>query len=84
MPLITKQKMLKVFLEGKIIELENTIKNSSIVSIDKNSDKILIGSTVIVLMNGEKNEYQIVDGIESESFKIINCLLESPIGKSYL
>ncbi len=70
----------QAFLEGKIIELENTINNSSVISKKNKSDKVSVGSSVLVSVNGEKNEYEIVDVIESDplSGKIS---IESPIGK---
>ncbi len=71
----------QAFLEGRIKELENTINNSSIVSLNRKTNKVSIGSTVLTLINGEKNEYKIVDAIESDPLNG-KISLESPIGKA--
>ncbi len=71
------------FVEGKIIELENIIKNSSIASSNEKSDKVLIGSKVEILINGDKNEYTVVEALESDPLKG-KLSSESPIGKALL
>jgi len=73
----------QAFLEGKIIDLENKIKNSSVISEGKKSGKILVGSKVLVIIKGEKKEYEIVETIESDPLKG-KISLESPIGETLL
>ncbi len=71
----------QAFLEGRIKELENTINNSSIVSLNRKTNEVSIGSTVSTLIKGEKNEYKIVDAIESDPLNG-KISLDSPIGKA--
>jgi transcription elongation factor GreA len=73
----------QAFLEGKIIELENIINNSSVVSLNANSTTVLVGSTLKILIDGEENEYKIVEAIESDPLNG-KISLESPIGKNLL
>lgn len=73
----------QAFLEGKIIELENKIKNFSIISPGVKSDKIMIGSKVSVTIDGRKEKYEIVEGLESDPLKG-KISSESPMGKALL
>lgn len=70
------------FLEGKIIELENLIRNSIIVNLEK-SNKIVVGSKIKVLSDEGEEEYIIVSPIESDPFngKISE---DSLIGKNFI
>ena len=79
----------QAFLEGRILELENKIKNAKIIS-DKKATKsgkeVEIGSTVTVNNKGKSSEsevYTIVGSTEADpvEHKISN---ESPIGKAFL
>lgn len=71
----------QAFLEGEIIELENKIKNSVIISKNENGDEIGIGSTVVIrdIEFDEEETYTIVGSTEADpdSNKISN---ESPVG----
>jgi transcription elongation factor GreA len=70
--------------EGRIIELNNILKNVDIIEPDKKeSGQAGIGSIVKVLVNGKKKEYTIVNFNESDplSGKISN---ESPLGMAFL
>jgi transcription elongation factor GreA len=70
-------------VESRIFELEEIIKNASIIK--KNSDKseIVIGSTVLTVKGGKEFKYQIVGSNEAmpEEGRISN---ESPLGRAFL
>ena len=72
------------FVEGRILELENTLKNSTVVS-QGNSDPgvVNIGDAVVVERDGSKATYTIVGSKEADpgSGRISN---ESPIGRALL
>ena len=72
------------FVEGRILELENTLKNSTVVS-QGNSDPgvVNIGDAVVVERDGSKATYTIVGSKEADpgSGRISN---ESPMGKSFM
>lgn len=70
------------FLEGRIIELECVISNSIIIDL-KSSDKVIIGSKIVVTSDDGKDEFTIVSPIESNPLegKISE---DSPIGKSFI
>lgn len=77
----------QAFVEGRILELEEKIKNAKIIVDKKNTTgkEVTIGSTVTVKNPKEENEetYKIVGATEADPFvgMISN---ESPIGKSFL
>jgi transcription elongation factor GreA len=74
----------QAFLEGRILELETLLRNATIVEQKPAADRVEVGSTVIVLEQGEvKRKYQIVGAKEADprAGKISN---ESPIGKALL
>lgn len=68
--------------EGRILEIEDILKNAKIVKASK-SDKVSLGSTVTVELKGKKFVYSIVGTVEADplSGKISN---ESPVGKALL
>lgn len=69
-------------IEAKIKELEDTIKGARI-SDSKNKDTIVVGSKVIVHIEGSEDEYHIVGALEANpSEKKISH--ESPIGSALL
>jgi len=74
----------QAFVEGRILELEDQIKNAEIIK-EGHSDTgvIQIGSTVTLEFNKEKTEYTIVGSTESDPLmhKISN---ESPVGAAIL
>ena len=73
------------FVEGRILELEEMLRRSRVVV--KNNglspDKVELGSTVVLKMDGKTLEYNIVSSSESDpaSGKISS---ESPIGYSLM
>ncbi|MBI2636969.1 MAG: transcription elongation factor GreA [Parcubacteria group bacterium] len=72
------------FVEGRILELENALKNSTVVAHgDSDPDVVNIGDTVTVEREGSKTAYTIVGSKEADpsSGKISN---ESPIGRALL
>ncbi len=76
----------QAFIEGRIKEIQNTLKKARVVKNDEVSDKtVSIGTTVRLkdLDNGEEFSYTIVGAAEADPLneKISN---ESPIGKALL
>ena len=73
----------QAFLEGQILELQEAIHNSVVISGAKNKDVVDIGSTVEIEKDNEKLRFQIVGAHESNPSegKISN---ESPLGKALL
>ena len=67
------------FIEGRIQEVEYMLKHAEIVENGKKTDKIVMGSQVTVLIDGEKMTYEIVGSTEANPSegKISS---ESPIG----
>lgn len=71
------------FIEGRIIELEEILKNAKVID-HKNGAKIVeVGSTVTVSIDGDSETYTIVGSVEVEpgSGKISH---ESPVGQALL
>ena len=76
----------QAFLEARIVELEEQIKNAEIITEAKDAKgTVQIGSTVKIKMswNGEEHEYSIVGSTESDptQHKISN---ESPVGEAII
>lgn len=73
------------FIEGRIVELERTLKDAEVMPVEKSkSTHVKFGSKVTVLTEeGEKRKYTIVGSPESDPTegKISN---ESPVGKALL
>ena len=71
------------FLEGRILDLGEEIRNSVIISDEKKKDLVSIGSTVTLEKNGEKLKFKIVGVQETDPTggKISN---ESPLGRAIL
>lgn len=70
----------QAFVEGRILTLENMLKNATIIEEDTHSDKVKLGSHVTVKnQDNQKEEYTIVGSAEAspKDGKISN---ESPIG----
>ncbi len=72
----------QAFLQGEIFRLRELISKAKIVE-RKKSDKVEIGSVVEVLLNGAKNEIEIVSPSQADPLggKIS---FESPLGKGIL
>lgn len=72
------------FIEGRILELEDILKNAEIIDHHKNGNKMVeVGSTVTVQIGTDHETYTIVGSVEAEpsAGKISH---ESPVGKSLL
>lgn len=75
----------QAFIEGRILELEEKVKNAKVIKGDKKGKTVQLGSRVEVknLSEGLKEEYVIVGSTESDPLqhKISN---ESPVGGALL
>ncbi len=75
----------QAFVEGKIMSLEQMLKNSVMIDPNRTTDAVAIGCTVKVVERGSKSEeiYQIVGSAEADPTKgrISN---ESPVGRSLM
>lgn len=74
----------QAFVEGRILTLENMIKNATIISPRRALSQVQVGSTVTVVdPEGERQHFTIVGSAEASpgEGKISN---ESPIGKALL
>ncbi len=71
----------QAFLEGKILEIEKTIKTAKVAKSDNRKSVGHLGSKITVELNGEKKEITLVGATEAEPFegKVSN---ESPLGKA--
>lgn len=71
------------FNEGRIAELQQILKNITIVKNNGNNGKVGLGSKVIVKVNGQEKEYTIVSFNEADPLngKISN---ESPLGLAFI
>lgn len=73
----------QAFIEGRIVEIENILKNTTIIDGSSKAGQVSIGSTVHVELEDGQQKFMIVGSTEAkpESGKISN---ESPIGKALL
>ena len=73
----------QAFIEGRIAEIENILKHSSLIKMPKATDAVTLGSTVHLELEEGVQKYTIVGSTEAnpEEGKISN---ESPIGKALL
>lgn len=72
------------FTEGRILELEDILKNCKIVDLENSDPSVIeIGDEVVIERDGQKITYSIVGSNESDPSggKISN---ESPVGKALL
>ncbi len=71
------------FIEGRIMEIEDMIKNAEIITASKQHSTVTIGSTIKVKVDGAEKSYTIVGSNEANPLegKISN---ESNVGKSLL
>ena len=68
-------------IEGRITELEEILKNAEIVEGNNNKNIVQVGSSVVVEINGQKEQFEIVGEFEADP---LNKKLShtSPIGKA--
>jgi transcription elongation factor GreA len=73
----------QAFIEGRILEIEDMVKNAEIIAHKSNHNMVSIGSTVTLKANGKDVKYTIVGSNEANpaAGKISN---ESLVGKSLL
>ena len=71
------------FIEGRILELENSIARAVIIEENKNKDKVTIGSKVTIKCDGVEKIYTIVGSNEADPVRgfISN---ETPLGSALL
>jgi transcription elongation factor GreA len=71
------------FIEGRIMEIEDMIKNAEIITASTQHNTVTIGSTIKVKVDGEERTYSIVGSNEANPLegKISN---ESNVGKALL
>ncbi len=71
------------FIEGRIIEIEDIIKNAEIINTNGHGNTVTIGSTVTIKTGGSEKKYTIVGSNEAnpKEGKISN---ESLVGKALL
>lgn len=71
------------FIEGRIMEIEDMIKNAEIITESKHGNSVTIGSNITVKVNGEEKDYYIVGSNEANPSegKISN---ESVVGQQML
>lgn len=70
-------------VENRILEIQETLKNSVLIKAPRKTDKVAIGSTVEISMGSKKFTYTVVGPVEANPLegKISH---ESPIGKELL
>lgn len=70
-------------VENRIIEIEDILKNATLIKTPRKKDSVTIGSTVAITMGGKEFTYTIVGPVEANPLegKISH---ESPIGKELL
>lgn len=73
----------QAFLEGRIMTLEQTIKNAQVIDEKARHDRVEVGSKVTIEVDGKKERYVIVGSAEASpgEGKISN---ESPVGRALM
>ena len=72
----------QAFLEGKILELEEAIRQAKVIE-EKKTGKVQFGSIVTVSSNNKKQKFQIV-GLEEANPQSGKISFDSPLGKALL
>ncbi|MDP2930214.1 MAG: GreA/GreB family elongation factor, partial [bacterium] len=57
------------FLEGRIIELQRTIKSARIIQKNSQNDYVALGCNIVVELDGEKCKFEIVGPDEADPSK---------------
>ena len=76
-------KRVQSFLAGKAKDIKYKIKYAEIIKDSQNSDNVVVGCTVEVSSEGEKETYKIVGSDEADPLKG-SISANSPIGKALL
>ena len=73
----------QTLIENRIAELEEVLKNAEVIKEIESSDFVVVGSTILLEMDGTKDEFTIVGRVEADPSKkrISN---ESPLGSVLL
>ncbi len=71
------------FIEGRIQELEDMLKNAKVIEGKKDTSAVSIGDVVTIDCEGEKSTYELVGATESDPSQG-KISVESPIGRSLL
>lgn len=73
----------QAFVEGRVLELENLMRNAVVIEQTMGGDVVTIGSTFSVEIDNQMREFTIVGSSEADptNGKISN---ESPLGKAFL
>jgi len=74
----------QAFLEGRIQELENVLREAIIVEETGSSDRVTVGSTVVVSEDGREAETWQLVGIKESDPRHGKISHESPIGQALL
>ncbi|TSC95415.1 MAG: transcription elongation factor GreA [Parcubacteria group bacterium Athens1014_10] len=74
----------QAFNEGKIIELENILKNVVLVEAKKQADKIDIGSEIIVKINEKNDQKYVIVGDNDTDPLQGKISYRSPLGQAFL
>ncbi|MBT4277549.1 transcription elongation factor GreA [Candidatus Falkowbacteria bacterium] len=71
------------FMEGRVLELENLIKNATIITKKKNNKIVSVGSQVKIKTGNQEIEYMVTGSNEADPLagKISN---ESPLGQAMM
>jgi transcription elongation factor GreA len=69
-------------IESRITELEDILRNSEIIKADV-SDKVSLGKTVLIKVNGKEREIKLVNSLEANPI-LGKLSVDSPIGKGIL
>jgi transcription elongation factor GreA len=70
-------------LESRIVELENIVRNATIIRKSEGGDMVRIGSTIVVKKGIKESKYTIVGSQEAKpEMNLISN--ESPLGKAFL
>lgn len=73
----------QAFLHGRILEIEATIRNATVIAKDNNSKVVRVGSSLTVSGNGEEKQFTIAGSNEADPAQGI-ISNESPMGKAFL
>ena len=74
----------QAFVEGRILELERILAQARIIERDGKSDKVRVGSTVVVQEDGETPETYTIVGAAEANPKEGLISNESPVGRALL
>ena len=73
----------QAFVEGRIMTLEQMLKNAVVIDQNGHHDKVELGSKIVVEIDGERENYTVVGSAEANPAegRISN---ESPVGRALL